>query len=209
LAAYSHLLFQARFALSGDGRLLARQVGDSQLEVRDALAGGPPLCVTRVRGFQKRVTTVLGDRWLLLRRRKVAHLIRWDGQKLQCKRHRGVAGAFLRAELAGTSLSLDGITAQGGALPGFLDHAPPRSQAVAHGPLLAAVDAVGQVALFESNGRLVCMFFVGDGDLAAWAPPDVGMGPARLLGGPPTPGADEKIGRALLAAWERGKTGGS
>ena len=46
------------------------------------------------------------------------------------------------------------------------------------------------------------MFFMYQGRLAAWAPPDVRLGPASLLGRPPTPGADEKIGRALLAAWE-------
>ncbi len=66
------------------------------------------------------------------------------------------------------------------------------------------MDRFSQVALFEHDGTLVCMFFAFRQQIAAWMPDGTCYGPVELLGRPATPGAAETIGEALHAAWERG-----
>lgn len=203
LAVYPQTPTFCQFTLSDDGRLLARQTATGQLEVREVGNSGPPLCTTRAGGFHKKTAVLLGDRWLLLRVRKTFHFFRWDHGLLVCWTRQGNAAAFVRTELSGTNLSPEGVEASNGPMPGFAGPLQGRFLRVAHGRLIALVDGFGQTALFERDGRLVCMFFAYGGQVAAWAPPDVRYGPAALLGAPPTPAADEKIGRALLDAWQR------
>jgi hypothetical protein len=69
--------------------------------------------------------------------------------------------------------------------------------------LLIAVDRFGQVFVAERTGKLVCVFLVVRGSLAAWMPDGTRFGLAGAIGGPPTPGARERIGEALLEAWLR------
>jgi hypothetical protein len=206
LAVYPQAPAFWRFTLSDDGRLLARQIATGQLEVREVGNSGPPLCTTRGGGFHKNMTVILGDRCLLLRVRKTFQFLSWDHGRLTCLTRKGDAAAFMRDELVRSNRAWMAVEATKGPLPDFVAHESARFVRVAQGGLgrlIALVDEFGQTALFEREGRLICMFFALGGQLAAWAPPDVRYGPASLLGAAPTPGADEQIGRALLDAWQR------
>jgi hypothetical protein len=74
-----------------------------------------------------------------------------------------------------------------------------------YGRLVAAVDVYGQLGLFEHDGRLICLFFSFRYQLAAWTPDGTRYGPKLLLGEQPTPGAAEKIGALIKAAWDGAK----
>ncbi|VTR95019.1 Uncharacterized protein OS=Singulisphaera acidiphila (strain ATCC BAA-1392 / DSM 18658 / VKM B-2454 / MOB10) GN=Sinac_2118 PE=4 SV=1 [Gemmata massiliana] len=65
---------------------------------------------------------------------------------------------------------------------------------------IAVVDRLGQVLLFRREGTLVAAFVVRRERVAAWVPGGVFWGDARLIGGPATPDAAEKIGRAISEA---------
>jgi hypothetical protein len=190
------------FALSSDGRLLARQVRSSQVEVRDVVAGGPPSCLTPRGRFHHDAVVVLGDKWLSVRIDQTIHRVHWSEGRLDFhvarEEHKRV---FEVLRKAGT---LEGTTAKPSQLPPWLQDQAGRFRAAAVRNLIAAVDRFSQVALFEPDGTLVCMFFAFRQQIAAWMPDGTCCGPAALLGRPATPGAEETIGRALLAAWERG-----
>ncbi len=64
---------------------------------------------------------------------------------------------------------------------------------------IAVVDRLGQVLLFRHD-VLVAAFVVRRERVAAWIPGGVFWGDARLIGGPATPDADKKIGRAIIDA---------
>jgi hypothetical protein len=67
------------------------------------------------------------------------------------------------------------------------------------------VDIYGQVAILDQSHSLIVMFFFFRGQFAAWMPDGTRFGPATVTGGPETPGALKKIGRALRQATERGR----
>jgi len=66
------------------------------------------------------------------------------------------------------------------------------------------VDAFGQIALFDASDRLLAMFVAFRSQVAAWMPDGTRLGPwhgaSPLIDGPPTPGADVRIGRILKEA---------
>lgn len=180
-----------RFALSDDGRLLAVQVASGKVEIRLAQGRGPALTVTPAGRYHADVRATLGDGWIVLNNNVAKHLVRWDKGRLE-----------VEAVTNPNSIS-GGLAVESKTLPPWLFYDPRRFVGVAHGWLVAALDLYGQLALFEANGQLVCMFFSFRHQLAAWLPDGTRLGPAALLGGPPTPGAAEKIGQTLKAAWDR------
>jgi hypothetical protein len=204
LAAFPQPRDELRFALSNDGRLLAQEVGRAQVEIRDVLAGGPPRHVTSVGRFHSDVKIELGDRWLILQIDKRMHLIRWDQGSLILQSGRQSLAAF-RLALMQAGLANGGLAALPSNLPSWMrNDAGNRYLAAACGRLLAVLDRFGEVALFEHSGELVCMFFAFRLQIAAWMPDGTCYGPPSLLDRPVTPGALDKIGAALCAAWERG-----
>jgi hypothetical protein len=66
--------------------------------------------------------------------------------------------------------------------------------------LTIALDRFGQISILDRNYNLVCMMFARRQQMGFWMPDGTRAGSAALTGGPPTPGAMEKIGRALLRA---------
>src|SRR5205807_1427060 len=90
-------------------------------------------------------------------------------------------------------------------LPPFLNYDPKRFTLAAETDVLAVADRFGQVAIFDCTHELVCMFFAFRDRLAAWMPDGTRFGPAAITGGPPTPDALDKLGRALRAASEAGR----
>jgi hypothetical protein len=190
-----------RFALSADGLLVARKVRSSQVEIRDVLAGGPPRCLTLCGRFHDVVVVELGDCWLTLRIGETLHLVRWNEGRLVFGLGRAAYKAFVEDEVARTSAPPVCTLAVPGRLPDFLDGWTGRYRATAWSNLVAVVDVYGQVALFTHGGQLVCMFFAFRNQIAAWAPDGTCYGPEALLGQRSTPGALERIGAALRAAW--------
>jgi hypothetical protein len=205
LGEYTQPKEHAAFALSSDGRLLARQVGAYQLEVRDAVSGGLPRCVTLLGRYHHAVQANLGERWLLLEAHNIAHLVRWDEGRLVCSQAREDPATFLRREFVGRQWPLNGAQALAERLPEVVAYDPERFRLAAWSNLTAVVDAYGEVFLFEATGKLVCAFFVFRHLLAAWMPDGTRYGPFSLLGERATPDADRKIGQALSLAWERGE----
>jgi hypothetical protein len=196
-----------RLALSADGQLLAVSRANGQVEVRDALAAGPPRCLTPSGRFHHDVGITLGDRRLSLHVGSTSHLARWDEGRLVLE-HYGRGGLprppgrreVVRGGLPPPALGLP---------PDFLNYDPQRFRTSWWGNLIAVADLFGQVFLFEHGGALVCAFFAFRQQLAAWMPDGTAHGPAALLGRPATPDAAAKIGQALLSAWERGARGKS
>jgi hypothetical protein len=198
----------AAFALSCDGRLLARQAGLYSVEVRDVLAGGRPQRLDAPPRTPENLKVYLGERWLALTFDGHSHLVRWDRGRLDP--HHTSAGvdrldAFIAARLYRTNLSRKGTPALTERLPAACRYDDARFKYAARGNVIAVVDVFGQVALFTHTGDLVCMFFAFEEHFAAWAPDGDRAGSPRLLGGPPTPGAEERIGRRLQEAWVKGE----
>jgi hypothetical protein len=199
--------------LSNGGRLLAYQRRVGQVEVRPT-GGGSPLRQTLVGRFHNNVGVELGERWLGLSFDRTHHLIRWDRGRLAHKCLRGPDGKLLlRVEMssepfassASPPADVPSVSARTNQMPDFLRYDTHRFRGAAWLNLRAVVDAFGQVFLFERSGYLVCAFFAYRLALAAWMPDGTCLGPTTLLGRSETPGAAEKIGQALQAAWERGR----
>ena len=70
--------------------------------------------------------------------------------------------------------------------------------------LVAVADDFGQVAVADPGGRLVCQLLVDSGRFACRMPDGTRLGPAELVGGPSTPGAEVKIAEALRSSAARG-----
>jgi hypothetical protein len=75
----------------------------------------------------------------------------------------------------------------------------PHKESVEWGRWQAVLDRLGQVLLFSPAG-LLAAFVVRREQAAAWIPGGVLWGNPALIGGPPTPDADLKIGRAIADA---------
>jgi hypothetical protein len=204
LAEFHQPTPRCRFALSSDGRLLARQVRSSQVEVRDVLAGGPPVCQSPRGRFHHDAVLELGRDWLSLQIEQTIHLVRWGAGRLECSLGRGDLDTFLRCELASGGLAGRGTRATASQVPSWLqERCAGRFRAAAVDRLIAAVDRFSQVACFTPDGSLVCMFFAFRQQIAAWMPDGTRYGPGTLPGRPASPAAAEKIARALCEAPNR------
>jgi hypothetical protein len=217
----------ARFALSADGRRLARQTGPNQVEVRRVDDGLSQLAVTPRGRCHQDMQVELGEMWLTMQVGKMTHLVRWDGPALDVKMTLSDKAAFLRQELAHTNLRTGRIRLTRQSLPKSVEYDMRRFNAGVIDVLNVAVDSFGQVAVLEYTGELVCMFFVFRDQFAAWLPDGTRCGPASVIGGPgysssnitisyacsgldssaspppPPPAGAVKIGRALREAWQR------
>jgi hypothetical protein len=78
---------------------------------------------------------------------------------------------------------------------------PSRIVSVVSGDLDVLVDVAGQVVVYDRyRGRLVCIVRVLRGQFAAWMPDGTVYGPSTLTGRTATPGALERLGKALRHA---------
>ena len=62
------------------------------------------------------------------------------------------------------------------------------------------MDRYNHLAVLEKKGELICLFYVTTDDVAAWLPDGTCLGPRRLIGSEPTPGAAKRIAAVLRAA---------
>jgi hypothetical protein len=201
LAMYQQPHALRHAALSADGRLLARQANSAEAEVRE-VRGGPPVSVTPRGGYHHDADVILGGSWLSICVGRRVHLARWDGGQLRFQFAHGKPADVLAAAVGGASASAGRRATQDRVTAWLQAQGSGRFRAAAWGQLTAAVDRFGQVALFGHGGALVCMVFTFRQEIAAWMPDGTCLGPVELLGRPSTPGAAERIGRALSAAWD-------
>ena len=189
--------------LSHDGRLIARKLGERQLEVRETAGAGQPILVTVKGKTHPDPKVTLGRYGMVIHVGKHVSLIRWDRDKLTVST---VAEGSTRSEHDVITWPLDRPATRSTPLPRALDYDPRRFVACARSELTAVVDVFGQVALLDSNERLIAMFVAFRSQVAAWTPDGTRFGPSQgpspLIDGPATRNAAEIIGRALKVASE-------
>ncbi len=196
-----------RFALSRDGSRIARWVGRAQVYVNDVPGDRPPVFVTCLETVWRHYA-FLGRSCLLVREHlrvnesPLRHaLIRWDRERLEVNRKDHPTQVFQQ---------LGGVVAESGDLPvqtsGWAWARHRFGRQVKHGALRILLDGFNHVAVLGRDDRLIAMFFIGDEDFAAWMPDGTCLGASRLIGGPPTKAAAERIAAAMRAA-ERGEGG--
>ena len=196
-----------RFALSRDGSRIARWVGRAQVYANDVPGDRPPVFVSCLEVLSLHLAS-LGRSCLLVREHlrvnesPLRHaLIRWDRERLEVNRKDHPTQVFQQ---------LGGVVAESGELPvqtsgwAWVRHRFGRQ--VKHGALRILLDGFNHVAVLGRDDRLIAMFFIGDEDFAAWMPDGTCLGTSRLIGGPPTKAAAERIAAALRSA-ERGEGG--
>jgi hypothetical protein len=187
------------FVLSWDGKRIARQVGSSQLEVRETRGSG--YLLTRTGGYHPELQFRLGDGWLVAHHENHLHLVRWDGPTAEVRYTHQNAKDFLIREL-GMALYLTGHQRCPGWLHAAAQYDSKRFLAGAQAQVAAVSDRYGQIAITNSTGNLVCMFFFFRRRAAIWMPDGTRWGPPKLTGGPPTPNALARIAQALRKASE-------
>jgi hypothetical protein len=187
--------------LSHDGRLIARRLGERQVEVRETSGEGRQVFSTFKGKTHPDARVSLGRYGMIIHVGKHVSLIRWDRDRLTVST---VAEGSTRSEHDAITWPIDRPATRSTPLPRLLDYDPRRFVACARGELTAAVDIFGQVALFDSKERLIAMFVAFRSQVAAWTPDGTRFGPCQgpspLIDGPATRNAAEIIGRALMAA---------
>jgi hypothetical protein len=181
------------FALSCDGRWLARQISEMQLAVHDLSKGSEPVSVTPVGKCHQNLRVELGDCWLTARIGERIHLIAWDSATLDIQ---SGAGKYIITRF----LNHGSTQAKPGEMKPSWSHIwydRKRFALSATRRLTVTVDVFGQIAVWSPARELLCMFFVFRDKLAVWMPDGTRYGPASLTGGPATPGALEKIAGVL------------
>jgi hypothetical protein len=194
---------EPKFAISRDGRWLARITRGGRtavLNLDDGISRLDPF----VLGLRPRFHAVmLGDRWLSITVGKTVHLIGWENGHLTVHGGTPSGADLVRQFLGQKAAARAGVLATLSRVPEPLRYDPERWVAGASSTLLVGLDTCGQVVVMEQSGKLVCTFLVAEGTIAVWMPDGTRLGPPEATGGPPTPGARERIGQALLEAWER------
>jgi hypothetical protein len=177
--------------LSADGKHLAYGRGRGELVVRDVGQRQSVAVATRGR-LHDSLSVALSDGpfQLVVRIRSFEHAFRVFGGRLAHAFRRGVDH---REQWNPPPDQLPTAYDPNRFRPG---------KVVGAGRWRAAVDRLGQVVLFTRDGANVLSVLVRQEKAAAWAPGEVFWGAAELIGGPPTPDAEGKIGKAILAAGE-------
>ncbi|WP_435009494.1 hypothetical protein P12x_000748 [Tundrisphaera lichenicola] len=189
------------FILSEDGRLIARRLGERQIEVREITGALQPVLVTAKGKTHSDLKLTLGRYGMVVKAGKHANLIRWDRGRLDVST---IAEGSTRSEFEVIPWAIDRPASRSTPRPGLLSYDPRRFLACARAELTAVVDSTGQVSLFDRNDRLLAMFVAFRSQVAAWMPDGTRFGPSHgpsaLVEGPTTPDAAERIGQVLRAA---------
>jgi hypothetical protein len=197
-----------RFALTRDGRRVARLSSLSQVVVQDIpLAAG---CWRSLKGrCHPDVQVRFVDAGFVASVGSYHHLIRWEGSVLRWRLIQGKDSSHLDKELtkAGVRKSSNLTLSHRPGAWSHLRYDARRFRRVLEGSIVVLIDVFGQIMCYSHAKELICMFFVFRDQLAAWMPDGTRYGPAALTGCLPTRGALERIGRALRAAAVLGRAG--
>jgi hypothetical protein len=204
---------RAAFELSRQGDRYAVVRGDHRLEVRDVPGSGPPVFVAPVE-VAGDILVYLGRSRLIVQSPKSAKggdcldwIIRWDGGRFSAINGQVSERWTDRGDTfaASQTLSRDVFAAFG------FDYDLRRFSRYVQFPSLGSgtfnsnwpfvlVDRYGHLAMMGRRSGLVCLIYIGRDGVAAWMPDGTCLGPRRLIGGEPTPGAPERIARAITEA---------
>jgi hypothetical protein len=196
------------FALSSDGTHLARQVTDKRVEVRP-VAGGTATVATRMGGFSRHLTFMLGYSWLGLRAGSSHyHLLSWGSGELKVQYRRAGPDDTDPGLSPGDwqcwrqSLGYAGIEQ---VIPETLRYDAQRFLRAALGAITVVSDRFGQVVVLDREQKVVCMFIVFRQQLAGWLPDGTCFGPTAMTGKRAAPEAPAKFGEALNRAAKAGR----
>jgi len=163
--------------LSHDGRLIARRLGERQVEVRETAGVGQPIFTTVKGKSHTDPKVTLGRYGLIIHVGKHVSLIRWDGDKLTVTT---VDEGSTWSEHDIVNFPLDRPAQRATPLPAILEYDPHRFVACARAELTAVVDVFGQVSLFDHKERLIAMFVAFRSQVAAWLPDGTRVGQVRV-----------------------------
>lgn len=182
---------RSTFALSQDGRLLARRDVARAVVVSNTTEPGRPIVTTSPAALHDALAVDLTTPFQLT--------ITIGGYKHAFRLEDGALAYQSRWDVVDRPARVKGTVLH---LPTAYDTArfPPRETAHISN-WRAVVDRFGQVLLFRGDvGPLVAVFLVRRERAAAWIPSGVFWGDPRLIGGSATPDAARKIGQAILVA---------
>jgi hypothetical protein len=192
------------WVLSPQGRLVAFETGYAQVEVRSTEPGNPRKQVTPRCRTDPDVDLYLGQGWLLLLCSGGRRLFRWNHEHLHTEIARGTAGNLL--DYLDRTVHRSGLSPKAAERtdkrPAFLAPDAGRYRQVFLARLIAAVDTIGVVTLFDVTGNIVAQVYARGDKWAIATPGGDRLGDPSLLGGPVTADAAVKIA-ALLRAAER------
>ncbi|MFO0956136.1 MAG: hypothetical protein U0800_01575 [Isosphaeraceae bacterium] len=194
-------------AISRDGQRVAFATSSRRVAVQDVAGQGEVRFATPQSRIHSRIRVLIGRDHLMVSisgaaRHSFFHhphrIIRWDSGILECSRH----VAMGRPLPEGPRIPVEEIDR------GIRSQSDRRYVAFGeYGAIRVAVDFLGQIIIQDRAGCLIGIFFIFRDDFAAWLPDGTRMGPASLIGGPPTPDAPRKIGQAMQAAGQRLRPG--
>jgi|GEM_PF-2009256 len=192
------------FTLSEDGEILCRKVSPSRLEIHPLFGQPGKPFLTRKVQFSA-VDLYLTDSCCVVQSGNTdMHVLKWQQHKLELSRMKytsGMIGRILDIDLSSTrSAPIKPSSSR------TSTYDSDRFIKAADGPMVILIDCFGQLAFCDHRHKLICMAIALPHELALWMPDGTCYGSASLTGKPPTPGALEKIGRALWQA-SRGDRG--
>jgi hypothetical protein len=194
------------FVLSRDCRRVALGFANRRLDIRDLGGSNIPRFVAPLGRYHSSIAVAIGSSFLTIAVGKHAHLVRWDGARLESMYCQGTGdpSAQLVAILKGQTPrhSTRAIATENLDSTDSYDGSRFIRGCLAFG-LRIFVDIFGQIVVRDSDGALVCMFFVFRENFAAWLPDGTQIGPLPILGRPSTPDGRTRIAAALRAAQAR------
>jgi hypothetical protein len=183
--------FGGAFTLSADGRLLARRQTPRDVVVSETANPGVPLVTATLAGLHNRL-----DVWVDADPFRMS--VRVGGYHHAFCLDRGeLWHSLVRDREPGAPPNR---VPAGKSVPRYDGARFPADWSVLAAPWVAVFDRLGQVLLYAGGPDPVAAFVVRRDRAAVWIPGDVFWGDPGLIGGPPTPDAARKIGRAILTA---------
>lgn len=189
--------------LSADGRLIALKTNHHEVSVFATDSGSEAVAIMEAGGCHSNVEITTGPRWLLVSFGKCQHLFDWNEHALRHVYARAEAESFLQEALSGQAMKRKRHVARSNRVmasdPTRFKSFPGYETAGAT-PMKPVLDQFGHVALLsEAGDRLLAVIGVRRNKSAIWLPDGTRWGDPELAG-PPTPGASERIARALKEA---------
>jgi hypothetical protein len=190
------------WTLSPQGNFVAFETGQGQAEIRSTQPGNARKQVTPRCRVEVWSGVLLGAGWLLLFGNGLGRLLDWSGADLRSDAGPGTASdarGFLARTLPPRGLSLKEATVLD-KRPAFLAPDAGRYHSVFLARLVAAMDRIGVISLFDITGGLIAQVYTRGDKWAVATPDGHRMGDPSLLGGPATADAAVEIAARLRAA---------
>lgn len=187
-------------SISEDGAVLAVRDAAAHAAVLRVGESAKPVATAASARIHTELSLDAGDTWFTVYGGKFTHLVRWDRGRLEISflQGRQEITTFISRRKDCATLNPRLVRGRWGVAGACsYDAARFRQYAMAPGGLTFQTDIYGQIAVLGRDNRLVAMFFVYRGTVAAWLPDGTRYGPTSVTGGPTTPGALNAIGAAL------------